>query len=57
MAKCILELNGVRVSFADRQVLDLDSLAVYDGDRPDLLQEEYMRPADEMRKLSNPPAT
>ena len=33
MTKCILELNGVRVSFADRLVLDLDRLSVYDGDR------------------------
>ena len=39
MAKCILELNGVRVSFADRLVLDLDRLSVYDGDRIGLIGE------------------
>ena len=39
MAKCILECNGVRVSFGDRLVLDLDHLSVYDGERIVLIGE------------------
>ena len=39
MAKCILECNGVRVSFGDRLVLDLDHLSVYDGERIGLIGE------------------
>ena len=44
MPKCILEINDVQVSFADRLVLDLDHLSVYDGDRIGLIL-----PLDKMR--------
>ena len=39
MAKCILEVNDLQVSFGDRQLLDLDHLAVYSGDRIGLIGE------------------
>ena len=52
MAKCILELNGVRVSFADRLVLDLDHLSVYDGDRIGLIGENGAGKTTLLRVLS-----
>lgn len=39
MAKCILEINDLQVSFGDRLLLDLDHLAVYSGDRIGLIGE------------------
>ena len=39
MPKCILEINGVQVSFADRTVLDIDRLSVFDGERIGLVGE------------------
>ena len=39
MAKCILECDGIRVSFGDRLLLDLDHLSVYDGERIGLIGE------------------
>ena len=39
MAKCILEANGLQVSFGDRQLLDIDRLTVWDGDRIGLIGE------------------
>ena len=52
MAKCILELNGVRVSFADRLVLDLDHFSVYDGDRIGLIGENGAGKTTLLRVLS-----
>ena len=31
MAKCILEANGLQVSFGDRQLLDIDRLTVWEN--------------------------
>ena len=39
MAKCILEVSDLQISFGDRIVLDLDHLAVYSGDRIGLIGE------------------
>ena len=39
MAKCILEAKDIRLSFGDRQVLDIDRLAVYAGERIGLIGE------------------
>lgn len=39
MAKCILEVSDLQISFGDRVVLDLDHLAVYSGDRIGLIGE------------------
>ncbi len=39
MAKCILEINDLQLSFGDRVVLDIDHLAVYSGDRIGLIGE------------------
>ena len=53
MAKCILELNGVRVSFADRLVLDLNHLSVYDGDRIGLIGENGAGKSTLLRLLAD----
>ena len=39
MPKMILEANSLRVSFGDRQVLDIERLAVFSGDRIGLIGE------------------
>ena len=39
MAKCILEVSDLQISFGDRVVLDLDHLAVYSEDRIGLIGE------------------
>ena len=39
MSKCLLEINRVRKAFGDREVLRLDSLSVYDGERIGLIGE------------------
>ena len=39
MAKILLEMENLRKSFGTRQVMDLDRLAVYDGDRIGLIGE------------------
>ncbi len=52
MPKCILEINGVQVSFADRLVLDLDHLSVYDGDRIGLIGENGAGKTTLLRVLS-----
>ena len=39
MSKCLLEINNVRKAFGDREVLRLDTLAVYDGERIGLIGE------------------
>ena len=39
MAKCILEAKDIRLSFGGRQVLDIDRLAVYAGERIGLIGE------------------
>ena len=52
MSKCMLEINGVRVSFADRQILDLDQLSVYDGDRIGLIGENGAGKTTLLRVLS-----
>ncbi|MBR2659810.1 MAG: ABC-F family ATP-binding cassette domain-containing protein [Clostridia bacterium] len=52
MSKCILEINGVQVSFADRLVLDLDHLSVYDGDRIGLIGENGAGKTTLLRVLS-----
>jgi len=38
-AKCILEANGIQVSFGDRLLLDIDRLVISDGDRVGLVGE------------------
>ena len=52
MPKCILEVNDVQVSFADRPVLDLDHLSVYDGDRIGLIGENGAGKTTLLRVLS-----
>ena len=39
MAKCILEATGLQVSFGDRQLLNIDRISIYDGDRIGLIGE------------------
>ncbi|MBR6442236.1 MAG: ABC-F family ATP-binding cassette domain-containing protein [Clostridia bacterium] len=39
MAKCILEATGLQVSFGDRQLLNIDRINIYDGDRIGLIGE------------------
>ena len=39
MPKCMLEINSVRLFFADRPILDLDHLSVFDGERIGLIGE------------------
>lgn len=39
MAKCILEVNDLQISFGDRQLLAIDRLAVYSDDRIGLIGE------------------
>ena len=52
MAKCILEANDIQVSFGDRRLLDLDRLAVYDGDRIGLIGENGAGKTTLLRLLS-----
>ena len=52
MPKCVLEINNVQVSFADRLVLDLDHLSVYDGDRIGLIGENGAGKTTLLRVLS-----
>ena len=52
MPKCILEINGVRVSFADRVVLDIDRLSVFDGERIGLVGENGAGKTTLLRVLS-----
>ena len=52
MSKCILEINGVQVSFGDRLVLDLDHLSVYDGERIGLIGENGAGKTTLLRVLS-----
>ena len=52
MPKCILEINGVQVSFGDRPVLDLDRLSVYDGERIGLIGENGAGKTTLLRVLS-----
>lgn len=52
MPKCILETNGVQVSFGDRPVLTLDHLAVYDNDRIGLIGESGAGKTTLLRVLS-----
>ena len=39
MAKCIFEATGLQVSFGDRQLLNIDRISIYDGDRIGLIGE------------------
>ena len=52
LAKCILEANDIQVSFGDRRLLDLDRLAVYDGDRIGLIGENGAGKTTLLRLLS-----
>ena len=52
MAKCILEANDIQISFGDRRLLDLDRLAVYDGDRIGLIGENGAGKTTLLRLLS-----
>ena len=52
MAKCILEANGLQVSFGDRQLLDIDRLTVWDGDRIGLIGENGAGKTTLLRVLS-----
>ena len=52
LAKCILEANDIQVSFGDRRLLDLDRLAVYDGDRIGLIGENGAGKTTLLRVLS-----
>ena len=52
MAKCILELNNVQISFGDRLLLDLDRLAVYDVERIGLIGENGAGKTTLLRVLS-----
>ena len=52
MAKCILESNGLQVSFGDRQLLDIDRLTVWDGDRIGLIGENGAGKTTLLRLLS-----
>ena len=52
MAKCILEANGRQVSFGDRQLLDIDRLTVWDGDRIGLIGENGAGKTTLLRLLS-----
>ena len=52
MSPCILEINGVQVSFGDRLVLDLDHLSVYDGERIGLIGENGAGKTTLLRVLS-----
>ena len=52
MAKCILDINDVQVSFGDRLLLDLDHLSVYDGDRIGLIGENGAGKTTLLRVLS-----
>ncbi len=52
MTKCILEANDIQISFGDRRLLDLDRLAVYDGDRIGLIGENGAGKTTLLRLLS-----
>ena len=52
MAKCILEANGLQMSFGDRQLLDIDRLTVWDGDRIGLIGENGAGKTTLLRLLS-----
>ena len=52
LAKCILEANDIQISFGDRRLLDLDRLAVYDGDRIGLIGENGAGKTTLLRLLS-----
>ena len=52
MAKCILEANGLQVSFGDRQLLDIDRLTVWDVDRIGLIGENGAGKTTLLRLLS-----
>ena len=44
MAECILEARDIQLSFGDRQVLSVERLAVFDGDRIGLIGENGIGP-------------
>ena len=52
MAKCILEANDLRLSFGERQLLCIDHLAVWDGDRIGLVGENGAGKTTLLRVLS-----
>ena len=52
MAKCILEINNIQVSFGDRQLLDIGRLTVYDGERIGLIGENGAGKTTLMRVLA-----
>ena len=52
MSKCILEGNNIQVSFGDRLLLDIDRLAIYDGERIGLIGENGAGKTTLLRLLS-----
>ena len=52
MAKCILEANDIQVSFGDRQLLNVERLSVFDGERIGLIGENGMGKTTLMRVLA-----
>ena len=52
MPKCMLEANDIQISFGDRQLLDIDRLTVFDGDRIGLIGENGAGKTTLLRLLS-----
>lgn len=52
MAECILEARDIQLSFGDRQVLSVERLAVFDGDRIGLIGENGMGKTTLLRVLA-----
>ena len=52
MSKCILEATGLQISFGDRQLLNIDRLNIYDGDRIGLIGENGAGKTTLLRALS-----
>ena len=52
MSKCILEGNNIQVSFGDRLLLNIDRLAIYDGERIGLIGENGAGKTTLLRLLS-----
>ena len=52
MSKCILEATGLQISFGDRQLLNIDRLNVFDGDRIGLIGENGAGKTTLLRILS-----